>query len=262
MKRMSGVTLMAGALLLVAPSLMAQAASQSNVRGSGETVVPKLVRFNGALKSSQGKPLTGLVGVTFALYENEEGGAPLWIETQSVEADEAGHYTVLLGTTRGDGLPMEHFKSGAARWLGVQPEREPEQARVLLVSAPYALKAADAEMLGGVPASTILSALPRDASGHAISGGASATAASATPASASANAAPSTKAPTCTFTGGGTANFIPIWTGTCSQGNSLFFQAGGNVGLSTTKPQAKLDVQALASVATGIQGVTPSTAFF
>ena len=57
-------------------------------------------------------------------------------------------------------------------------------------------------------------------------------------------------------------NFIPIWTGACSQGNSLFFQTGGNVGLSTVTPKAKLDVEAPAGDVTGIQGVTPSTAFF
>ncbi len=46
------------------------------------------------------------------------------------------------------GLPEEMLRSGEARWLGIQPEREPELPRVLLVSAPYALKAADAETLG------------------------------------------------------------------------------------------------------------------
>ena len=52
-----------------------------------------------------------------------------------------------------DGLPLQLFATGAARWLGVQAEGQAEGPRVLLASAPYALKAADAETLGGLPVS-------------------------------------------------------------------------------------------------------------
>ena len=48
------------------------------------------------------------------------------------------------------------FSNGEARWLGVQAESQPEQPRILLVSVPYALKASDAETLGGLPASAFL----------------------------------------------------------------------------------------------------------
>ena len=64
---------------------------------------------------------------------------------QNVELDARGVYTVLLGSNIASGLPEEMFRSGEARWLGIQPEREAELPRVLLVSAPYALKAADAD---------------------------------------------------------------------------------------------------------------------
>jgi hypothetical protein len=44
-------------------------------------------------------------------------------------------------------------------------------------------------------------------------------------------------------TGGGTADFIPRWTGAHVLGNSLLFQTvGGKVGIGTTTPGAKLDV--------------------
>src|SRR6202041_3147342 len=78
------------------------------------------------------------------------------METQNVQADAGGHYTVLLGSTKAEGLPAELFASGQARWIGVQVEQEGEQARTLLVSAPYALKAGDAETLGGLPASAFV----------------------------------------------------------------------------------------------------------
>jgi hypothetical protein len=120
--------------------------------------VPRLVKFAGAFKDELGKPRTGVVGVTFALYKDQEGGAALWLETQNVELDEQGHYTVLLGSTKSEGLPLEMFSSGEPRWLGVQVNlpHEAEQPRVLLVSVPYALKAADADTLGGKPLSSFV----------------------------------------------------------------------------------------------------------
>jgi hypothetical protein len=43
-------------------------------------------------------------------------------------------------------------------------------------------------------------------------------------------------------TGSGTANTIPVWTGTSSIGNSVMFQSNGNLGVGTTTPGSKLDV--------------------
>ena len=81
----------------------------------------RLIQFSGVLKDAMGQPLTGVQGVTFALYKDQqEGGAALWLETQNVALDEQGRYTALLGSTQSDGLPLELFTSNEARWLGVQ----------------------------------------------------------------------------------------------------------------------------------------------
>jgi hypothetical protein len=118
--------------------------------------VLRLIRFSGSLSDSLGQPRSGAVGVTFALYAEQEGGAPLWLETQNVALDPQGHYTVLLGATESEGLPLEIFSSGEARWLGIQVQGQPEQPRVLLVAVPYALKAAEAETLSGKKASDFI----------------------------------------------------------------------------------------------------------
>jgi len=120
--------------------------------------VPRLVKFSGVVRNSLGEPRTGVVGILFALYEEQEGGAPLWLETQNVTLDEQGRYTVVLGATQSEGLPLELFASGEARWLGIQVEGEAEQPRILLVSVPYALKAEEAERLAGRSASDFVSA--------------------------------------------------------------------------------------------------------
>ena len=42
--------------------------------------------------------------------------------------------------------------------------------------------------------------------------------------------------------GSGTANYIPIWTGSATLGDSIVFQSGGEVGIGTTTPNAVLTV--------------------
>jgi hypothetical protein len=116
---------------------------------SSLTLVPRLIKFSGVAKDESGNPITGVVGILFSLYKDQYAGSPLWMETQNVQADAAGHYTVLLGSASADGVPLELFGSGEARWLGVQIQGQLERPRIMLVSVPYALKAHEAETLSG-----------------------------------------------------------------------------------------------------------------
>lgn len=220
-------------------------AGSSPLQDSSSSTVPRLMKFSGTLLDSQNRPMPGTVGVTFAIYSQESGGAALWMETQNVHPDANGNYTVLLGEASKDGLPTEEFTSGEARWLGLQVENQTEGPRVLLVSVPYALKAHDAETLGGLPASAFLPAVsPGATGGTAISPSTAATTAISPSTAAKTAQASGANLPTpCAFNGSGVANFIPIWTGACSQANSLLFQTtAGKVGLSTTTPSFKLHV--------------------
>src|SRR5271170_6085432 len=110
-------------VLALTPWTVAQTAS----------ALPRLVRFSGTVKDLNGNPLTGVLGITFALYSEQTGGAALWLETQNVTADSNGHYMALLGATKPDGLPTELFTTGQARWVGVQVSGQAEQSRTLLV---------------------------------------------------------------------------------------------------------------------------------
>ena len=190
-------------------------AQQTSTAGQGATViVPPLVNFSSVLTDGNGKPLNGVVGVTFYLYKDSQGGSPLWMETQNVQPDKVGHYKVMLGSTTTQGLPAELFASGEARWLGVQVQGKEEQPRVSLLSVPYALKALDAETLGGKPASAFV-------------------------ASSQANSNPINDA----SSGSGKKNYVPLWLSATKLGDSKIFQsATGNLGLGTTAPAAQLDV--------------------
>ena len=58
--------------------------------------------------------------MTFAIYKQQDGGAPIWMETQNVASDATGNYSVLLGSTTATGLPADLFSQQEQRWLGVQ----------------------------------------------------------------------------------------------------------------------------------------------
>jgi hypothetical protein len=232
--------------LFLVPAVLAQARSSGNqgVSAAPMAIVPQLIKFSGTLLDPQGRPIaTGPVGVTFALYAEQTGGASLWLETQNVRPDENGYYTVLLGSETSTGVPIELFATGEARWLGIQVERQPEQPRVLLVSVPYALKAGDAQTLGGRPASDF--ALANASSALPTAGGAnSGKSDSASPASASSTSVSKNAAPPVNpnVTGKGVLDHIPMWDTASDIVDSVIFQKSSDIGIGTVTPAATLDV--------------------
>jgi hypothetical protein len=225
---------------------VAAAASQTVDKGR---IVPNQVKFVGTATDLGGKPLNYVVGITFSLYQNQDGDVPLWQETQNVLPDKNGHYSVSLGATKPDGVPLGLFASGKAQWLGAQIEGQAEQPRVFLLSVPYALKAADAETIGGLPPSAFVLATPNPSMSEASSS----STASETNSTASAF-------PPATITGSGTTNFMALWTSASNIGNSVLFQSGtggsARIGLNTTTPVATLDVKG----GTNLQGLLTSAA--
>jgi hypothetical protein len=119
-------------------------------------MVPRLIRVTGSVRDAAGKPITGKVGLTFTLYKESSDLVGVWQELQTAQLDGAGRYNVLLGAGTEEGLPQEIFSSETARWLGVRPDGQAEQPRILFLSVAYALKAADTDMLGGHPASAFV----------------------------------------------------------------------------------------------------------
>jgi hypothetical protein len=111
--------------------------------------VERLLRFSGTLTAH--RSFVGLVALNFTIYDEPSGGAANWQETQAVQPDAQGRYTVLLGANTVGGLPADTFAPGKAHWLGVGVSGQPEQPRILLVESPFALPPA-------IPASTMASA--------------------------------------------------------------------------------------------------------
>ncbi len=135
-------------VLLAVPAL-----ATSQTPGSTTRLVP----VTGVLTDAAGRALTGPQTVTFAIFDVSEGGAALWAETQQVTADDRGRYAARLGCVVP--LPLEIFRTEQARWLDVTAG-EAALPRTLLVAVPYALKAMDADTLGGTPAAAFVRAGP------------------------------------------------------------------------------------------------------
>jgi hypothetical protein len=176
-------------------------AAQQNVATATNATVPPLIQFSSVATDEGGNTLSGVVNITFSLYNSQQGGEPLWTETHNdVELDGTGHYSVQLGITKPNGVPTTLFTTGEARWLGVQIAEQGEQPRVLLLSVPYALKAGDAATIGGLPPSAFVLAGPQNGTSIYVTEPA---------------AQPSVTSDTASdvTTTGGTLNFLPIFSG-------------------------------------------------
>jgi hypothetical protein len=258
------VVCLLGGLGLQAQQSDSSASDNSNLSASSQPAagtVPRLIKFTGKInpqitqiaqmKESEGgkNQSPTVLGATFSLYELQEGGSPLWSESQKLQVDEQGGYTVLLGATQPEGLPLDLFTSSKALWLGVQPQLagQPEQPRVLLVAVPYALKSSDADTLGGLPASAyMLSPSANTAEGSSVT--------LPGPIPPPGSGGPPTSAP---ITGAGTANFAAMFTGPHTIGNSAIYNSlGGWVGIGTTLPAATLDVNGTGIFTGALSGTT------
>ena len=205
-------------VLLICPAeLLGQTAKSTSSTPS--VSVPRLINISGVFRPADGGRPDRAETVTLGIYSEETGEAPLWHETQKVAVDAAGRYTVLLGATESDGVPLTVFASGEARWLGMTwlGANEVEGPRTRLTSVPYALKASEAETLGGLPASAYqLAPLPGDEAAT-VSGAASGES-------------------TASLVNAGTTNLLAKYVSGTDVGNSSVFESGGLVGINTTTP--------------------------
>jgi hypothetical protein len=222
-----------------APIIKGRSERQAN------TAVPRLIRISNTFHPVNGLAASPVESVTLSIYREELGGTPVWQETQNVDVDSEGRYTVLMGSTLTDGIPVDLFTSTDPLWLGVQfnRTREIEQPRQRLSSVPYALKAVDAETLGGKPASAYMLT--------PVEGG---TAPVTSTAGGAGEATAKLGAPTPKFAPPGATrisdNYIPVYYSGLAY-NSQIYQfdntyplIGSNIGIGTTTPDAPLVVSA------------------
>ena len=194
-------------------------AQQAPLAPTALTPVPRVVWFSGTFRPADNQPVASAENITVAVYREREGGEAVWRETHDVAMNADGRYNLLIGSTVADGIPLNVFSSGEASWIGITVNRpgEVEQPRVHLASVPYALKAADADTLGGLPASAYLRVPGSDQSEVA---------AAASP--------DSLVTPQAVLSG--TTNFLAKYVNAADVGDSAVYEANGRVGIGTTVP--------------------------
>ena len=216
---MRSVLTVVGALsiVLLGPSYsLGQAGQQPPAAG-----VPRVMSLSGVFAPADGGRPAPVEAVTVAIYDSETGGAPIWQETQSIRLEADGRYTIVVGSTFGDGIPADIFSSAPERWVGTVFSRggELEGPRVRLTSVPYALRASNADTLGGLPASAFLRAPAGGAKGDT---GSSVILAAGEP-------APADVLP-------GFATSLAKYVDANNVGSSAVWESGGLVGVNTSAP--------------------------
>ncbi|MFN7979428.1 MAG: hypothetical protein U0P30_14930, partial [Vicinamibacterales bacterium] len=203
--------------LCVVGALVAAMGVAGEATAQDAPLVPGVVRFDG-LAGSTGAP--SVRSATLAIFDAAEGGTPLWEETQLVAVDATGHYTVFVGAGHAEGLGASVLAGGGQRWLQVRFADAPDgAARVPLTSVPYALRASDADTLGGLPASAFLRA---SSAGGAASSPATKSVASATASTPLVN--------------NGSPFYLGMFTSQTDLVNSNVFQLNNKLGIGNTSP--------------------------
>ncbi len=99
--------------------------------------VPSVMGYQAALTDLSGAPVAdGNHTIVFRIYDTDQGGSPLWSETQTV-AVTRGVFSTVLGTQSPLVLPFDR-----PYWLGVSLDGGPEMTpRRRLTATPYSLTA-------------------------------------------------------------------------------------------------------------------------
>ena len=233
----------------------------------------RIINFQGFLTDSNGTPIVSSINMRYRLYNAASGGDVLYdTSTCSVEPDNDGIVNVLIGTNSptggacwdGNEIPAEVFSMNPNVYLGVTVGTDPEMTdRQQIANVGYAI---NAELLQGYPLGTGSASVPF------INGDGDLLIGAATPSVSSINTSAnfrlsSANAITIVSAGSGDlvlqateSGAINLRTGGETDANSrLYIANNGNVGIGTTTPSSKLDVDGAVTM-TGFKLTTSPSA--
>lgn len=119
--------------------------------------VPQRLGYQARLLKADGTPATGVLEISFAIFDTETGGKQFWSEKQKVGLSD-GYYATFLGSASSPaGFPAGTF-DGSERYLEISIGGEPLKPRQRVASVVYALMATDARnVVGGKVEATSIS---------------------------------------------------------------------------------------------------------
>lgn len=200
--------------------------------------IPQVLNFQGRLSES-GLPASGSRTMTFGVFQAASGGAPLFTETRAV-AVSTGIFNVLIGETTPGGIPVNVF-DGADKFIEVQVGAQ-TLPRQRIASVAYAFRSQSAASVDGAGAITVSSVTTSVAFvdrgvkiGHSIVLG-TVNATLGAPNTIAFDNGDGTIATINPQTTGGTLTLATVGT------KNIVLSPGGNVGVGTAAPSAKLEV--------------------
>ncbi len=113
--------------------------------------VPTVVTYSATLERD-GAPVDGTVSATFVLFDDDTAGTEVWSETASSIAVTSGELVHELGSIE---VLDDSVLAEAELFLEVTVNGDALVPRAAIRSVPFALRAGDAERVGGVAASAM-----------------------------------------------------------------------------------------------------------
>lgn len=111
-----------------------------------QSTPPSMLAFHGKLAAEDG-PVDGTINVQFELFDSASGGTSVWTEAHDALEIKAGAFSAVLGQS----TPITTSLVTASRlYLEITVNGETLSPRMAIVSVPYALKADDANTVGGL----------------------------------------------------------------------------------------------------------------
>src|SRR6056297_1771895 len=109
--------------------------------------IPNQINYQGYLSDKEQNPLNGEFSIEFLVYNQAEGGNPVWSESHDVNVKQ-GNFNVILGAL--NPISDEIF-SQEETYLAIKIGEDPEMSpRKKITSVIYAFKAAIADSLKGL----------------------------------------------------------------------------------------------------------------
>ena len=114
---------------------------------SGHSAVPDEINYQGLLEDDASLPITGSVNFDFAIFDALTDGTQLWAETQTGVSVVDGMYSIALGSN----TPLTAtILTGGTVYLETTINGETLLPRERLLAVPYALRAQEADNVGGI----------------------------------------------------------------------------------------------------------------
>lgn len=209
--------------------------------------IPQTINFQGVLKDASGNIVpNGDYNLTFKIYNVETGGTALWTETKLVNVVD-GIFSTQLGSVSAISLPFD-----AAYWVGITVGSGSELTpRIAFTSVPYSrmsLNIPDNSLTAmKIQSGQVVKSLNGLKDNINLVAGSNVT---ITP---SGNDLTISATGSGGIGGSGTTNYLPLFTGNSTLGNSLLYQTANKIGLSTTSPDFSLTINANPSLGLGLK---------